>query len=99
MFLLSADDHVQKDPHKSHVHQAHDGWTKRGGWFKINPSYHYLLEVDDSIESLPLQLLPVGTAPESWEDTKSYCIPEKIKDEIYCIAAIHEMADLVQSSN
>ncbi len=99
MFLLSEDDHVQKDPHKSHVHQAYDGWAKRGGWFKINPSYQYLLEVDDSIESLPLQLLPLGSAPESWEDTKSYCIPEKIKDKIYCIAAIHEMADLVQFSN
>jgi hypothetical protein len=98
MFLLSADDHVQKDPHKSHAHQAFDGWSSRGGWLKINPRHEYLIMVDSSLEDLPLNLLPPNTAPKNWEDIKSYCIPETIKDEIYCIAAVHELADLTQIS-
>jgi hypothetical protein len=98
MFLLSEDDHVQYDPHKSHVHQAFDGWTSYATWFKINPDPDYLVEVDPSLAGLPLPSLPANTAPANWENVKSYCMPENIEDEIYQIAAVHQMADRVHSS-
>ncbi|MBU1683523.1 hypothetical protein KJ742_06305, partial [Patescibacteria group bacterium] len=98
MYLLSMDDHVQSDPHKSHVHQAYDGWND-AAWFKINPDPEYILEWDSSFADLDIPNLPPNTAPDSWEDADSYCIPEDIDDEIYSIAAVHQMADRVQEAN
>jgi len=99
MFLLSDDDHVQSDPHKSHAHQAFDGWTSYASWFKINPDKRYLVEVDPSLEDLPIPELNPNTAPSDWEDHASYCMPETIKDETYRIAAVHQMADMVRDEN
>ncbi len=96
MFLLSADDHVQSDPYKSHAHQAFDGWTSYGTWFQINVDPHYIREVDPS---LPKNIIPYTepNTPPIWEDINSYCIPETIQDEVYQIAAVHFMADRVQN--
>jgi len=99
MFLLSVEDHVQSDPFKSHVHQAYDGWTASGiKWFKINPSKDYILAVDPNLEEEGIFIpdLNANTAPADWEDVESYCISEYIADEVYQIAAVHQMADRVQ---
>ena len=99
MFLLSISDHVQSDPHKSHVHQAFDGWTSNGKWFKINPEPKYIIEINSTLgeDGIFIPDVKPNTKPNNWEDTKSYCIPELIKDETYQIAAIHQMADRVHS--
>ena len=100
MYLLSIRDHVQSDPYKSHAHQAFDGWTKYAKWFKINPDPKYIIEVNSTFddESIFIPNQKPNTAPNDWEDTKSYCIPELITDETYQIAAIHQMADRVHSA-
>jgi hypothetical protein len=99
MYLLSDDDHVQSDPHKSHAHQAFDGWTMYASWFKINPDRKYIVEVDDSLKDLPIRELAPNTPPDDWEDHPSYCMSEAIKDEVYQIAAVHQMADLIREGN
>jgi hypothetical protein len=96
MYLLSDDDHVQSDPHKSHVHQAYDGWTRHTKWFKINPDKKYLVEVDPSLKDLPIRELGWGTPPAEWEDHASYCMPEAVRDQTYQIAAVHQMADCIR---
>ena len=97
MFLLSINDHVQSDPYKSHAHQAFDGWTAHGTWVKINCDPRYIFEVDPSLNDRNIFIPNTGpnTAPV-WEDLRSYCIPEEVKDEVYQIAAVHEMADRVK---
>lgn len=36
-------------------------------------------------------------APKDWGNVSSYCIPEDIPAGIYQLAAVHQMADRVQS--
>lgn len=98
MFLLSVDDHVQSDPYKSHAHQAFDGWTLYSTWFQINPDPAYIYEVDPLLSTIFIPYTEPHTAPH-WEDSTSYCMPEKVPDEVYSIAAVHQMADRVQSHN
>jgi len=99
MYLLSMRDHVQSDPYKSHVHQAYDGWTSNGKWFKINPDPKYIIELNSTFgeDGIFIPNVEPNTAPSDWEDLKSYCIPELISDETYQIAAVHQMADRIQS--
>jgi hypothetical protein len=99
MFLLSVEDHVQSDPYKSHARQAFDGWHAYGSWIKINPSKSYIIEEDPRLAdgSIDIPDLTANTPPEDWEDVRSYCIPEVVLDDVYQIAAVHQMADRVQS--
>jgi len=91
MILANIEDHVQSDPHKSHLHHAFDG-LKDSVWLQINPDPRYVLEVDPTItEELPTN--KPNTAPEDWDDIDSYCMPETISGETYQMAAIHQMAD------
>jgi hypothetical protein len=98
MVLLSVDDHVQSDPFKSHAHQAFDGWTMYSRWVQINPDLEYIREVDPSLADAAM-FLPYTepNTPPDWKDLRSYCIPEAIKDEVYQIAAVHQMADRVRA--
>jgi hypothetical protein len=100
MYILGTRDHVQSDPHKSHAHQAFDGWTKYSKWFKLNPDPVYITEVNSSLseDGIFIPNVKPNTAPNDWDDLKSYCIPELIDDEIFQIAAVHQMADRVQGS-
>lgn len=95
MILASSKDHVQSAPDKPHIHQAFDGWNNSNAWVKINPSPHYLIEIDSSLaERDDLPNNKPNIPPSNWS-IYDYCIPEDIPDGIYQLASIHEMADRV----
>ena len=96
MFLANVEDHVQSNPHKSHVRQAFDGWNDNGAWVQINPDPEYIAEVDAFVRVEELPRNEPNIAPSDWDDVESYCIPENVDSLKYQQAAVMQMADLVQ---
>ncbi|MBT3985688.1 hypothetical protein HOD38_02715 [archaeon] len=95
MFLANVEDHVQSNPHKSHVRQAFDGWNDNGAWIQINPDPEYITEVDAFVRIEELPRNEPNVAPSDWDDIEAYCIPENVDSLKYQQAAVKHMADLV----
>ncbi len=97
MLVFGEPDHAQPSKDKPHIHQAYNGFRKRGIWVRLNPDASYTMH----IAKISTPDNPANHEPQNWLNISKWAYNATLPSirRLVGIAAIAEMADRVYTNN